>query len=254
MRAMETLHVYVDESCKDGFKFLAIGGIAVEESKVERCLQAFARARVDSNVAEVKWSALRKTKLPFYKRFVSEFFELTADDTAHFHGLYYNTETAKHAIFNQGSADIGFDKLIYQLLLHKFGIKYGQHYRIEVFLDNRRSNQHPQSLRPWLNADLAKRGIHTRPFKDIRFLDSKKSDLLQATDLLVGAVGTRKNGLHKQPTSAAWKRDLGTFIAIQAAKAAAPYNIEDRRAKRFTLWPYRHGVGRKWWELGFLGR
>lgn len=250
----DILEVYVDESCKNGFKYLSIGGIAVEAAHVARCLTAFAAARVNSNVAEVKWSNLRQSKLPFYRRFAATYFDLTADDITHFHGLYYNTETANHRIFNQGSADIGFDKLVYQLLLHKFGIKYGENYNIHVFLDKRRSEQDPQSLRPMLNADLAKRGIHTRPFKDIRFLDSKRSDLLQAADLIVGAVGTRKNGLHKMPGAAAWKRELGDMIAKKSAAAAAPYKIEDRRAKKFTLWPYRHGKGPGEWWWGFLGR
>ena len=51
--------------------------------------------------------------------YVDVFFDASAKDDLHFYALYVDTHTFNHHKYNGGEAEIGFNKLIYQLLLHK---------------------------------------------------------------------------------------------------------------------------------------
>jgi hypothetical protein len=242
---MNILDVYADESCKSGHRYLSIGAIAVEKKGVPSVLARFHAARASRNAwAEVKWSAFRRSKFHFYKMFADTFFDLAHEDTLHFHSLYVDTQTADAGTFDEWHGDFGFDKLIYQLLLHKIGKRYGEHYRIHVYLDARECRQAPNVLRPMLNNTLAKwHKIDTEPFRDIRFMDSKASDILQAADLLTSCIGSRKNGHHKRVGACQEKRELGDHIARRAKALDWPFGLESRFAKRFTIWPFVYKKG-----------
>lgn len=240
---MPILEVYADESCKDGHKYLGIGALAVvQDDKVAILNRLFAERAERSTWSEVKWTELRASKLPFYEKYINTFFEYAKNDAIHFHALYLDTATQNHKLYNEGCSDIGFDKVLFQLLLHKFGKTYGKKYEIHVYLDKRNSKQNPEILRPMLN-DVLKRDyfIDHRPFRLIRFEDSEGCELIQIADLLTGAIATRKNGHHLLPNSSAHKKALGDHIAKQASILECGKNLEGRYAQRFTIWPFRYG-------------
>jgi hypothetical protein len=234
------LHVYADESCKEAHKYLILGAIAVEKDLLPSILadlQAIRKRHKKEN-SEVKWSKCRSGNLRFYQEYVQVFFDRAAKDELHFHCMYVDTSTYKHHIYNMGSAEVGFSKLIYQLLLHKFGRKYGAEHALFVFLDHRESKDDPEALRPMLNSDLHKRwDIRSRPFRRLQFRKSEKEELIQLTDLLIGAIGFRKNRKHKSPDAAKHKCEFADYIR-KAVISLEPYP-ELASAKRFTLWPFK---------------
>lgn len=237
---MTILHVYADESCTGGQQYLALGGIALEESISPTLLERLKAVRDLHNThGEVKWQKVSKAKLDFYKAYVDVFFDASMADDVRFYALYVDTHTFNHHKYNGGEAEIGFNKLIYQLLLHKFGRKYGELYKIKVFLDHRTTKHDPEDMRPMLNKDLAKRGVHGDPFRQIRFRDSKICDLIQLNDLLIGTVGFKKNLRDKVPGCAPSKIELAEHIVRRAHENEKPHRLDSAQAKRFAVWQFK---------------
>lgn len=236
---MEMLHVYADESCTSGQKYLALGGIGLKRSLVEPTVARIQRVRETFGThGEVKWQKVSKAKLDFYKAYVDVFFDASAKDEMSFRALYVDTHTFNHHRFNGGDSEIGFNKLIYQLLLHKFGRTYGSRHRLHVYLDHRATKQSPDYLRPMLNSHLAKWSVRHNPFRRIEFLDSKASELIQLNDLLVGVVGFLKNEQHKRPECAPHKIALSEYIVSRALRNEYPNRLDSQLASKFAVWPF----------------
>lgn len=232
------LNIYADESCRTAHRYLVLGGIVVEEPDEKLAILKFKDIRdKHKTYGEIKWEKVSKGKLPFYQDIAKTFFELNKKDILHFHSLCVDTHT-----FAKGhDPEMSFDKLMYQLLLHKFGRKYGDGEKLYAHLDERTAAQSPDFMRPMLNADLRKRGIANNPFKRIRFIRSHASELIQANDLLIGAIGSRKNGNHLKPGANSAKVALGEYISAAARDTTTfPILITSRFAKRFSLWNFQY--------------
>jgi len=130
--------------------------------------------------------------------------------------------------------------MIYQLLLHKFGIKYGKNNKIQVYLDERSTKNNPNRMTNMLNAALMKRvKIDSNPFTRITFQNSKTSEILQANDLLIGAIGFRKNKRHLNQESAEHKKTFSELIARKAIMLEQPIKMNSPHAVKFTSWDFR---------------
>ena len=121
------MEFYADESCCGGSeRNLIIGGIAVRLDHVAELEGRLRSVRAGYPIGltnnEVKWSKCSKAALPFYKDFADVFFGAAERDLASFTGLWVNKSTFDHRTYNAGSPDIGFNKMVYQLLLHKVGM------------------------------------------------------------------------------------------------------------------------------------
>lgn len=234
------LNVYADESCADSQRYLILGGIAVEAKELDAVTSKLIDERYwYDTFGEVKWTKVSNAKLNFYKAFVDVFFELSKRDILHFHSLYVDTSTFNHHRWNQGSAEIGFNKLIYQLLLHRFGRRYGDNYKIYVFLDERTTKKSPEAIKPMLNSALSRDwNIKSQPFRRITFQNSKKSEILQLNDLLIGAIGFRKHGHHHKPGSSIAKIELAEYIARKSVTLQHPIRVNSPNAVKFSLWQF----------------
>lgn len=235
------MEFFADESCCSGSeRNLIIGGIAVrldQISELEERLRAV-RARYPGHLAnnEVKWSKCSRGVLQYYKDFADVFFAAADRDLASFTSLWVDKTTFDHRTYNAGSPDIGFNKMVYQLLLHKVGKVWGNDYRITVKLDKRCSKHDPNELSAMLNHDLRRKGIETFPFKRIEFKDSKKSELIQLNDLLIGALGCHHNPMQGR---AEHKLELAAHILAQARNTCTPRTIYGWNATTFKVWEFR---------------
>lgn len=236
---MINLNIYADESCKDNHRYLVLGGIVIESPDIPAAVESFNPIRQQYQITrEIKWIKTSNGKYRGYKAIVDNFFDLNAADTFHFHSLIIDTHKVKHHIYNQGDPDIGFNKFIYQLLI-KFGRLYGKVSNIFVYLDERTTKQSTEELKGVLNNGLSCRfGIDTRPFKRVTFNDSKKSQLLQVNDLLIGAIGSRKNGHHLKQGYRQAKIDLSAHV-LQRAGIDSLDNSTPFGKYRFSVWNFR---------------
>jgi len=153
--------------------------------------------------------------------------------------MHVDASTVEHGKHSGGDQELGFNKLIYQLLLHRIGRHYGERYSIEVYLDERTHRRDPDEMTLMLNADTQKRWGYEKPFQFVRFMPSHESQLLQACDLLIGAIGYRKNLRHKRENASPPKCDLAMHIGRSAVKVERA-SLGSQQARRFSLWNFRY--------------
>ena len=237
----EPLRVFVDESSQNAHAFSVLGATVVDPGDHDLLVATIEELALRADVgSELKWGRVSRAHLGLYRDVVDLCFNRMRTDALHFNALVYETKQANHSRFNSGVPDIGFNKLIYQLLLHKVGLRYGEHHPIHVFVDQRTTSQAPERLAVMLNAALARdHAIDTSPFKRITFADSKKLRLIQTTDLLTGAIAYRKNGWHRAPGASPARAELAEHIARSCLQVQRKGPL-DRGAVRFTLWNFKH--------------
>jgi len=83
-----------------------------------------------------------------------------------------------------------------------------------------------------------KYGIDSSPFVSIEPRDSKRSDLIQLNDIIVGAIGFQKNGYELLAETREAKKELSRYIAEEAGLA----NLKEDSPwgqSRFTIWNFR---------------
>lgn len=235
------ISVYADESCKDNHRYLILGGICAELANMDEITRKLKAVRTKHNTyGEVKWGKVSNGKYQFYVDYINVFFDLCAVDILHFHFLSVDTSTFNHKVHNGGNSELGFDKLIYQLLLRKFGARYGKNHKIQVYLDERTTNSNPNSMTEILNAGLNKKlKIDSSPFTRVTFQDSKTSELLQVNDLLIGAIGFRNNKRHLNQESAAHKTRFSELILRKAIQLEYPIKMGSPNAVKFTSWNFK---------------
>lgn len=230
-------NVYVDESCHTAHRYLVLGCVIVDASCQAQMLSDLVEARNKHELKkpEIKWKKTSARGLSLYKAFIDVYVKYAKQDLAHFHCLYVESCTLDHS-HSSNDADTTLNKLIYQLMLHRVGRRYSG--PIYVYVDNRETPYSPDAIRPMLNAAMAKYGDHTEPFRRLSFIDSHKSDIVQLTDLLIGAVGYRKNNRHKRVDASPHKNELGEYIARKCGELEPKPNVPT--AKLFTLWKFEY--------------
>jgi hypothetical protein len=236
-------HIYCDESRQSQDRFMVIGGLIIDAPEIERFTATMRKFRDEQKMfAELKWTKVTDQKLPQYKRFVDYFFALNNTDVLHFHCIIVDNHQVDHHKFSKGDKELGFYKFYYQLLLHSFGKRYcreGEDDRFIVRLDERNSSYSLGTLKVVLNRGLNKKyKISTEPFVSIEPMNSKASELMQVNDIILGAIGSQKNGYDLLAGGRASKRELGQYIAAAAGlkdlKESTPWGRH-----RFTIWNFR---------------
>ena len=231
--------VFCDESRPRGDRFMVLGGIIVPRVSLESMGEEIQTLRHDlHSTAELKWGKVSKGWLSKYKAFVDYFFEKNENERLHFHSLIIDRSRVDHRKYSDGDAELGFYKFYYQLLLHCFGKNYCPDMgdRIIAYLDQRQTSYPVPQLRRILNHGVAKNfGNKTRPFLAVTPVNSKQHDLIQLTDVLIGAIGYHRNGLQALTEACPAKVELADYIAKRAGVKnlgrSTPY-----RMKRFTVW------------------
>jgi len=222
---------------------MVLGGIIIPQENVKNFNQTMHNFRVEQKMfAELKWTKVTDQKLIAYKRFVEYFFALNNTDKVHFHSIILDNHKINYKKFSKGDKELGFYKFYYQLLLHSFGKKYcreGENDRFIVHLDYRTTSYSLNVLKIVLNRGMRKKyNITTEPFVSIEPRESKKTELLQIVDILIGAIGFQKNGYDLLSDTRKSKKELARFIAKEAG-------LKDLRQNspwgnnRFTIWNFR---------------
>lgn len=237
-------HIFCDESRQNADRYMVIGGLIISQPDMGIVNATLQRFRDEEHMhAELKWTKVTNQKLDKYLRFVDFFFALNNTDRVHFHSVVIDNHQLNHHKFNQGDRELGFYKFYYQLLVNCFGKCYardknGENYFI-VHPDKRHTSYPINRLRHILNAGMAKKhGIQHSPFLSIEPQDSKKSDLAQVNDIIVGAISFHKNGGHLIAGTREAKKRLAAHIAEQAGMS----NLGDSTRfgwQRFKVWNFR---------------
>lgn len=181
----------------------------------------------------MKWNKVSTAKLEAYRKVVNAFFYADAFKGVEFHSLVVDTHFVDHQTYNDGSREIGFNKEIYQLA-SKFA-RLHPNRLFHFYPDERETSQRPEDLRNILNHGRHKVGDKRDwPFRRCHFRCSKRTPLLQLTDILIGAVAYDLNGhVHAADASPA-KVDLSKFVLDRAGIRTT--KVDTAMSGKFTIW------------------
>jgi len=161
----------------------------------------------------------------------------------HFHSIVFDSHAWAHKKYNNGDNDVGLSKLYFQLMLHKFVKIYGNRGSLYVRVDHRNSSTPLEDIRRMLNATASRdHGITTNPVKQFVSEDSKKCDLLQVNDVILGAVCATRNGRLLVEGGNQAKRDLARFV-LEKSGLGTFEKDSPAGVNRFTVWNMRPRKG-----------
>lgn len=227
--------VYCDESRHELFKsgtgkgpeYVLIGGIWIEAEDRPTYKESVRDLRRKHSLhGEFKWNRVSPSKADFYLDLVHLFFQTQM----RFRTIVLPARDMDAITFHKADNELMFYKFYYQLLHH--WIEDFNRYRIFVDLKTNRVFGRPRVLREVLdNSNL------TSQVLDVQALPSEELDLLQLTDVFIGAVGYRFHQLSNSPT----KLSVVHLLEDYLGKTIAPTSRSEEKFNIFLFKSLRNG-------------
>jgi len=226
--------VYCDESRQEYFHhrtgvgnhYTLIGGLWIEADERQDYKSKIRQLRETHDVwGEFKWNRVSPSRQEFYLALVRLFFE----EAMRFRCIVLPADQLDAIRFHNADNELMFYKFYYQFL-HHWILDFNS-YRIFVDLKTNRLHNRLRTLERVLqNANL------TVDILAVQALPSRQVDLLQLTDVLIGAVGYQ---FHKEGTSTAKQavvKEIETHLGH-------PIQPTSRRQQKFNIFRFRPGGG-----------
>lgn len=221
-RQLQGFRVYCDESNTDGRKpYPVYGAILVSLDNIRKVQQELADwRRREEMPGELKWEKVRGgLRLKKYKSLVDLLFSLSRQRRLlHFKAIILDRRAPEYHAYSKGDDEVGFYKVYYHWLLRYFA-QFPVRHRcpLRVIIDERDipGRKDPYTpLKIILNHGIRKTfQTTTDVVTKVEALNSKKSDLLQAADVLMGAVGFHNQDFHLRQNADKDKVELARYIA-----------------------------------------
>ena len=183
---MSEINIYCDESNHleaDGISVMVLGAIYAPIEKVRQAnvrIQEIKKKHKISPTNEIKWVKVSKSKIDFYLDVVDYFFD---NDDLHFRAIVVNKESLDHERFKQTHDDFYY-KMYFELLSK---ILDPQHtYNIYPDIKDTRGSRKIKKLKEVLSNNMY--DFDGRIVQRIQLVRSHEIQLLQLTDLLIGAM------------------------------------------------------------------
>lgn len=199
-------NVYCDESChleNDGQPIMGMGAIWCPKSDCQRLSQQIADFKNKHNAkGELKWIKVSNSKKDFYCDLINWFF---SEPSIHFRALLVlNKSALNHSLFNENSHDTFYYKMYFSLL-NKL-LNPGNKYDVYIDIKDTRSNLKNKKLKEILCNNVY--DFTGEMIGKIQNIHSNESQLLQLTDLLLGALTYK----HRNLTGNTAKLEIITLI------------------------------------------
>lgn len=187
-KGMKLYNIYCDESCHlehDGNNLMVLGGILCPEdlkAKVFNDIRDIKKKHGLSSWFEIKWTKVSKSKVEFYIELIDYFFEI---EELFFRGIVAMDKTKlDHDKYNDGDYDTWYYKM-YFALLNPMIDPFGK-YNIFIDIKDTRGGPKVKKLREVLCNNMY--DFKGEVIQNISQIDSKESEILQLSDLLIGAL------------------------------------------------------------------
>lgn len=229
MTAPRTFNVYCDESCHlehDHISVMAWGAVTCPAGDARAIAEAVRALKAEHGLAldfEAKWTKVSPAKAAFYLALIDLFL---ADDRLRFRGLVVPDKSKlDHARFEQ-SHDDWYYKMYFTMLRPIFTAPH--RYRIYLDVKDTRGGPKTRKLHEVLANSLF--DFDRECIERVQQVRSHESELLQLTDLLIGALTYANRGLTSSAAKIAILERLRTGLGAQvltrtSAFAAVKFNI-----------------------------
>ena len=200
------INIYCDESCHlehDSAKAMLLGAISCPASEKQRIYEEIRAIKMRhglSSWAEIKWTGVSNSKCQMYLDLIDYF---KNNDALSFRAVVAkNKGNLNHERFNNGSHDLWYYKAYYYLLDPI--VSYNDEYKIMIDIKDTRGGPKVKKLREVLCNNMY--DFKGEVIKGIYQIQSHESEIMQLTDLIVGAIGFYHNGHYSNPNANKAKR------------------------------------------------
>jgi hypothetical protein len=242
MGDLPILHVYMDESGQTQSRYMCVSGIVVRRERVTEVRAGIERIKAAGDIgSEVKWSKVTAHRVQIYKTLVEYFFGLVRENQAQCTALICDFSDFDHR--KAGGREANVSRMLFQLSLHRLCRKYGARADLHLFPDSGDCGDQLCGHRYHLNNAARRympdgRKSAERPVAHIEATNSADEHLLQLNDLILGAIGYRRNERYEAPEAAKHKKSLARLVAQRCEATTFHYNPKTF-GRRFTVWNFK---------------
>lgn len=200
------LNIYCDESRhtnKDS-PYLVIGALSCPRHKKKEIISRIHSLRSKHGIwREIGWKSISQNKKEFYFDLIQLF---TDEPELNFRCLVTDKNALDHVKYSLGDNELGFYKLYYQMLVHWLQPSCSYY----IFLDwqMNRDQYRFRTLRDILRRKLAGRAR----VECLEPVNSRSNQLIQLTDLFIGAVGYSWNEINGSAFKKAFCNELAKSL------------------------------------------
>lgn len=258
--------VYCDESDSKGKYFSNFyGGALIKASDRQIIEDALAASKAAENIhGEVKWTKTSEAYEEKYKVFISTFFDFIATNQVKMRIMFTQNINQRNN-FAADDLDNEYFLLYYQFLKHAFGLRdcnplLKSEVGVSVYLDDVPQKKEAfDEFKDYLSSlstyPIFRRNKVTIEKQNISGVNSKSHNILQAVDLILGAMQFRLNDKHLEKPKGQRVRGKRTrakerlykFVHKKICEVRPNFNIgvtTGHKTGREDRWndPYRHWV------------
>lgn len=242
----------MDESGQTQSRYMCVGGIVIRRERIDEVRADIERIKANGGIgSEVKWSKVTAHRARTYRILIEYFFNLVRQNQAQFISLICDFSTFDHR--KNGGREASVSKMLFQMSLHLACRKYGKNADLHLFPDSGDCGDQLCRHRYHLNNAARRympdgRKSAERPVVHIEATNSSTEPLLQLNDLILGAIGYRRNERYDAPDAARHKKLLARLVATRCDATTFHYN-PPTFGYRFTVWnlkdPTKLKLGRR---------
>lgn len=213
MPDFEKFNIYCDESSTSD-RYTVIGAVFCRASMADKITQALDLiVATHGGTSELKWGKIKKHNSFMYAAVLTSFFNMLRRGYVQYYAIVVDNSKMNHKQYNEGDKEIGFNKMLFQLL-YKFVRIFRSRPRFFAFLDDRTTKHTTKALRNMLNNKASRDlQIHHNPYRYCEFHKSETQRLIQAADIISGAIAFRMN--QKNIIAGAAQHKIGVMEVVR---------------------------------------
>ncbi|HBF88609.1 MAG TPA: DUF3800 domain-containing protein [Bacteroidales bacterium] len=212
-------NLYIDESCHlehDGIQIMCIGYTKIEYEKYPIIKDDIKKIKLKHKApTELKWNKLSMSRFPLYKELIDYFFSSNITFRC---VLVKNKQNLDHEKFNRGDHNAFYYKMIYLLLNNKYINQKDEIYRVILDIKDTRGKERLTELANCLN----NKNEGKSPFKYFQHIHSHENELLQLTDLFIGAITYKSRKENIKPNASKIKCEVINYLEKKTG-----YSLDD---------------------------
>ena len=208
--------IFCDESDDKGRFYSNFYGGALIEASMQKLIHDELQAVKDElNIfsGEMKWERITEPYAEKYIRFVNATFDIVARGDMKLRIMF--TQNRNQPVLDEYQIGNDYFLLYYQFIKHAFGLQYsvpeGSTASAALLLDDVPANSEKfRQFKEYMSSLSAfpkwSRAGFSIAYEDITDVDSKKHNILQALDIILGGIQSRLNEKHTKPIPPAKRR------------------------------------------------
>lgn len=226
---MNEINIYCDESSHlsyDGEKYMILGAVSCNKEFRKRICNDIKKIKQKYGVAvdsEMKWTKVANSKvLPAYIELVEYFFK---EPNLRFRGLIAEKDILDNDKYNEGSYNTWYYKMYYLLLNQILNPQHS--YNIFIDIKDTKGNKNVNKLKEVLCNNMY--DYKEEIIKNVQQIRSDEVEIMQITDILIGALNYYNNGEYSKKVNIGKKTIIDKIIQLSGCNlcASTPYGYND---------------------------